>query len=288
MIPPLLTRLRTEPFAMASGQFAHLAAELRAAEQGLRHFAQPSAALRQDTIGPVDWDGRPLLPQLEIINGVATVQISGALASNVTIWDYIFCGAYDYQWLRDFAAQALASPAVRAFVPLWDSPGGTVQGLDETVQQLEAFAQQKPLAHFTGGKLCSAAYRLALTGEIYAAPSAIIGSIGCVWSIVDDSRMWENNGLHLELFTSNGAGGSADLKALGASGKPTSEADRAFMRDKVEASAQQFRAAVLAARPSATGISLDGGWVDGREALRDRLIDATISDPAPLLAALAA
>lgn len=270
-------RIRTEPFCLAPG---HVDRYLAAPAANL---VIPQMAMRQDTVGPTDWNGQPMIPQLEMIGDVALIRVSGALMTGVGLWDFFIYGAYDYQWLSDLHAQALEQNP-RAIVIDWDSPGGSVVGGTEMREQLAATPCE--LVHFTHGCMASMAYRLATTGQIFATPTSIVGCVGTIAIYTDSSVAASNSGLQVLAFTSDGTGNPSPLKALGNPGVAITEEQKSFVQNRVHESAKGFRDEVLAAFPGATGDAMRGGWVYGTQAVTDKLITGTVPSIEALIAAI--
>ena len=77
-----------------------------------------------------------------------------------------------------------------------DSPGGTVAGTPELGAAVAALNGQKPVYAFSSGLMCSAAYWIASQAEaIYATPSARVGSIGVVQTVIDNSARLHAEGI---------------------------------------------------------------------------------------------
>lgn len=239
-------------------------------------------AMRRDIVGPT-MDGQPLIPQLELINSVALIKVSGPMMNNVGLWDYFFAGAYDYQWLADLHNQAVESGASDILIE-WDSPGGSVIGGTELKAQLDA--SPVPITHFTRGTLASMALRLSLSGDTFATPTAIVGSIGCIAVYYDTNASAKMQGIEAIVFTSNGEGEPSPLKGTGTPGSEITQPQREFIQARVHEAAAEFRADVLRSRPGATGDSMRGGWVYGTQAAKDNLITGTVPNLETLITAL--
>jgi signal peptide peptidase SppA len=98
--------------------------------------------------------------------------------------------------------QAVGDPNVRAIVLDIDSPGGTVEGVDELATEIRAARSQKKIIACTGGMCASAAYYIASAcSEIAVAPSALIGSVGVYTMHEDDSQYLDNLGIKVTLIS---------------------------------------------------------------------------------------
>lgn len=289
MIPPILNRLRSEPWAIFDANFTSLAKQLERAESGAERFVLPCATMfSNEVVGPCWYNGDPLIPQLEVFGRCAVVQVNGVLATNVGAVDAYFCEAYDYAWLSAFVEQAAGTPGVENILVNWNSPGGSVVGLEECAARLAAVAAAGfNLEHYAARMVASAALRLTLNGRLTVAQSAQVGSLGAIFSILDASQAANQNGYQMHVFSSDGAGGKAPLKEIGVPLSPLSAQQAQFLNDITLESAQWFRAAFDARRPNATGAVLQGGWNFGKTAVANGIADDVIDQVEQLVAILA-
>src|SRR5690606_34372824 len=109
---------------------------------------------------------------------------------------------------------------------------------------------------------CSAAYWLASAcDQIFASPSASVGSIGVYLALLDESRRLEDIGLKVETIK------DGKLKGAGASWKPLTEDERAHFQTQVLQIGQMFRDGVTAKRGSVDIETMQGQAFFGRAAL---------------------
>lgn len=131
--------------------------------------------------------GRPLenTYDVEDRDGVAVLHISGPLFRYANLFTEI-SGATSYDLLaRDFN-RAVNDPRIHAIVLNVDSPGGEANGVSEFADMIYAARGQKPIVAYVGGQASSAAYWIASAAdEVVADETAILGSIGAVWSFMD-------------------------------------------------------------------------------------------------------
>ncbi len=97
--------------------------------------------------------------------------------------------------------QALADPNVGAIVLDVNSPGGSVEGVDELSSEIFTSRGTKPIVAVANGMATSAAYWIATAAdELVAIPSGQVGSIG-VWAAhEDDSVYLEKLGVKVSLI----------------------------------------------------------------------------------------
>lgn len=280
----LLTRFYFEPWYLrpdvhsAFGQILqqHLAGDQRTTQRVHAHQTVPYQPGRP-IVGPVE-GGQPLVPQMTVEDGVAIIPVWGVLGKRLD-WLELYCGGCDYEHVAAFAQMALTDPTIESVIFDFNSPGGMAQGIPEIEPTLAELSAAKPTLGYTDTQCCSAAYRLAAhCREIYASPSAAVGSIGTVLAAVDNSKEWENKGWVLELFASGA------LKAIGMDGKKWTDAERNHLREKMERKQAQFLAVMSAYRPQVAAESMQGQWFDGDEAESRGLVDGLANTLAELTA----
>lgn len=107
---------------------------------------------------------------------------------------------------RQALAAAVASPEVGAIVLDVDSPGGTVAGTPETAKAVKIAAASKPVIAMVDTMCASAAYWIASqAGQIWAQPSAALGSIGIMATHMEISGALEQAGVKATVIRSKNA-----------------------------------------------------------------------------------
>ncbi|WP_300786682.1 S49 family peptidase [uncultured Desulfovibrio sp.] len=170
---------------------------------------------------------------------------------------------------------AAADPAVRAILLDVDSPGGTVDGIEELAEAVQHAAAARPLYAFADGLMASAAYWLSAGAREIAAPAtAQVGSIGVVSLHREISRALDTSGVTCTVLT------AGHYKAAGNPVEPLSDEMRAYLQSGIDAVYELFLSAVERGR----GVSREKalGMADGRifiagEALKAGLIDRVCS-----------
>lgn len=211
--------------------------------------------------------------------GIAIVRLEGVITKRAP---KMLCGPklVDLTELDNVLDQLAADDAIETVVFDWNSPGGMIIGLTETAERMRELAMEKRLISYTDFQCCSAAYFLATAcDEIYAAPSAVIGSIGTYCAGLDDSRAWELEGMELILAK------SGNLKAMGHPGKPWTDDERAWLQDKADTAGKEFRDQVTSRRGAIDPAAMQGQWFFAKEAPAG-LIDGFYRDLPALLADL--
>lgn len=175
----------------------------------------------------------------EVRDGVALVDIAGTLVKQ----DYGFGCGTTYGSIREGVQAALDDPRARAILLMMDSPGGGVNGAMETADFLAQAGEQKPLFAYVDGQACSAAYWLASSARLIAAPAtAQVGSIGIISMHIDRSALDEKIGLK-RTYLSAGA-----YKAAGHDAAPLADTDRAYLQERLDQTYAIFVDAVAAGR----------------------------------------
>lgn len=213
---------------------------------------------------PVNTDGL-----MTVRDGVATIPVRGPLFRYANIFTMI-SGATSYETLATDFQQAIDDPKIRGIILAIDSPGGEVNGSAEFANMVFAARGAKPIISYVSGLGASAAYWIAsAAGEVVAAPTAIIGSIGAVLSVSDRTKADEARGVKTIEFVSS----QSPNKRLSAS----SAEGQSALQQLVDTLAQVFVDAVAQYR----GVSVDtvladfgqGGVFVGETAVDPGLVD---------------
>jgi ClpP class serine protease len=165
----------------------------------------------------------------------------------------------------------------KAIVLCLDSPGGVVSGLNECVRELQRLRKEHPeieVSCYVNEMACSAAYALACScDEIICPPSAILGSIGVISTMISTAGADKKAGYDVRLLT------SGERKADGHLHAPISDGAIAAETQRVEKLALAFfRLAGKARNLSVEKIrSFQAGIFLGKDAIRAGLADELMS-----------
>jgi ClpP class serine protease len=225
-------------------------------------------------VAPRAWGGEFAIfvgaPTLFAVEGdAAVVTIQGPLTHHAT-------GMFDsYDGIKARIDSALASDQQRLILRI-DSPGGDVSGCFELAHYIrEACVKAgKRSAAFSDGMMCSAAYALGCAcDEVYAAPSANIGSIGVLETMVDLTRQDAAMGVRF-VFARSGA-----KKGFGNPHAPIETAAIETMQAHTDATAALFFELVAEMRGlDADDIAeLEAGVFLGAEAAARGLVTGVVS-----------
>lgn len=184
--------------------------------------------------------------------------------------------AYAGQVNGDEDADDAGGPPKRIILCL-DSPGGVVSGLNECVAELQRLRKANPeikVTCFVNEMACSAAYALACScDEIVCPPSAILGSIGVISTMISAAARDKKDGFDVRLLTSGARKADGHLHA------PIDETAVKVEMGRVEKLALAFfRLAGKARGISVNKIrSLQAGIFLGKDAIREGLADRVSS-----------
>ena len=155
---------------------------------------------------------------------------------------------------------AMNDPDVSSILFDVDSPGGTVDGVEEFASEIRAArGGAKPIVAIANATAASAAY-YAISGcdEIVCTPSGQVGSIGVIAAHVEDSKAREQAGINRTLIAVPPA------KADGWDGDPMSDERLADHQAKANAYYGMFVNAVAKGRgvsPETVRSDFGGGWM---------------------------
>lgn len=177
----------------------------------------------------------------------------------------------EHRWDDDY--QPITGTPPKAIMMVIDSPGGVVSGLNETVKAIRKLRAANPGVRtiaYCNEMAASAAYALACSCErIIAPPTAIVGSVGVISTMISQAARNKKEGFDVRLLT------SGTRKADGHPDVPLSDSALSAEQSRVDKLALSFFGIVSQAR----GLSIDAirglqaGILLGRDAIKVKLID---------------
>lgn len=203
--------------------------------------------------------------------GVAVIPIHGVMTQRSGMFSDVsgVCGADNVS--SDLNA-ALADPAIASIVLDIDSPGGSVSGIQELADEINAAKARKPVVAVSNSLAASAAYWVgSQASEFYCTPSGSVGSIGVYAAHEDWSKALEAAGVKVTLVS------AGKYKTEGNAYEPLSADAQTHMQETIDAYYSAFVKAV--ARGRNVGVAdVRGGMGQGRclganEALAAGMID---------------
>lgn len=149
-------------------------------------------------------------------NGIVTLRIDGTMLKHQSSFGM---GASTVL-LRRTLRQALADPAVKGVLLVFDTPGGAVAGTYDLAE--EVFAATKPIHAYAEDLCASAGYVVASQADRISGNSSVsVGSIGTYLRVVDYSQAYAEAKVKVHVIR------SSELKGTGVPGAPITEAQLA-------------------------------------------------------------
>lgn len=174
---------------------------------------------------------------LTVAGDVAEIRVEGVLTPKPDFWMWLFYGANtSYEDIQAAFSTAKADPNVKRAILRVASPGGTVEGLFETLAVMQDFG--KPLSA-KSSLAASAAYALASQADsiMASSPAAQFGSIGVVQSFYIDPEI-------VDITSTEAPNKRPDV---------TTEEGKAVVRAELDALHELFAQAIANGRTTATG-----------------------------------
>jgi signal peptide peptidase SppA len=196
------------------------------------------------------------LPQPAGDGAVALIPVYGVIAPRVNMMTEM-SGGTTFETLSAQLGEAMGNKTVTSIVFDIDSPGGNVAGASEFAKLVREARAKKPIVaqiQYTGA---SAAYWIAASAtKIYAAPSAMVGSIG-VFTIHEDlSKALEMEGIRITYIS------AGKYKVDGNETEPLGDDVKARWNAKVNEAYARFCADVSKGRGVPLG-DVTGGYGEG-------------------------
>jgi len=204
--------------------------------------------------------------------GVAVVPLKGVLMPQMGGLFALLFGGGGLQSFQTQFSDAALDPDVQAIVMDIDSPGGMVDQIPETANQIRAARADKPIVAVANTQAASAAYWLASQAdEIVVTDSGDIGSIGVYELHRDMSQAHEQAGIKPTLVS------AGRYKVEGNPYEPLGDEARAAIQSDVDDYYRMFTAAVARGR----GVSAEDvrtGYGEGRSLHARQAVAAGLAD----------
>lgn len=206
---------------------------------------------------------------LNVSGGIATINVLGVLTKSPGLAQFL--GGTSYGQIQAQLAEAQERADVRAVLLNIDSPGGEVDGAQETAEAVKDLAGSKPVVVHGGGLLASAAYWIAsAANRVVISPTALAGSIGVALMHIDRSKENQGRGIKVTHIA------SGELKRITNPDEPLSDEGRAYLQRVVDAYAEVFLTDVASNRNLSDvqkGEVAKAGVFVGKQALGVGLVD---------------
>lgn len=157
--------------------------------QGMKLIPSPMSEDDSDEIGEEPDD-------LDDINGVGIINISGPLTNKSTGWE-MMCGGCSYESIME-QCEELIEDGATCIVMVMDSGGGEAYNVFEAANNIRTQCDEAgiPLYAYVDGCSASACFALAVVAdEIICNPFGDVGSIGVLVCLEDSSKQDEMNGI---------------------------------------------------------------------------------------------
>lgn len=202
---------------------------------------------------------------------VAIVPIYGVIMPRANLFTAM-SGGTSVQEIRARLEGALSDPDYVAVVAEFDSPGGSVEQIDELATWIRGARGQKPMVAVVNTMCCSAALYLASQmDEIVASPSSITGDIGVFIEHTEFSRMDDEAGVTTTIIRQPAA--KHDVN----DSEPLPDEGRAYLEQIVGDYYSQFLTAYAAGR-GVTVAEVRAGHGQGRSLTAKRAKAAGLVD----------
>ena len=181
-------------------------------------------------------------------------------------------GGFNLQQFRGQLRGAMENPSVSAIVLDVDSPGGTVDGVEEMAKEIYQARGQKKIVAVANTLAASAAYYLASSAEELAVtPSGEVGSIGVYTLHQDLTAAYDQKGVKNTLIK------AGKYKAEGNPWSPLDEESMTSIQRHIDAHYDMFTRAV--ARNRGVGVeSVRSGFGEGRTVMAKEAVKLGMAD----------
>ena len=211
-------------------------------------------------------------PILQVVGNVAVIEIKGKLTSSDS-WYNSYCGLLSYNEVRRAFSQAYTNPDVQYILEDYDTPGGLVNGMQETADFMAQVGKVKPRTAFVGAQACSAGYFLAMgADEIIMTPMAEAGSIGVVMVATEYSEMMKENGITNKVIR------SGNLKMVGNPYEKLSAASEEYFTEQVAYTAGIFFDNLSQQRQMTSEAMAQNNITSGRTFIGKQAVAAGLAD----------
>jgi signal peptide peptidase SppA len=272
------------PWAILPEKFAAISELIRLRASGARLTDEQIA----DRVGPrsvARTGGSPTGVVRGSGGAVAVIPVHGTIAYRADSFE-ASSGGTSTELIGRMLQRAMADDTVTSILFDFNSPGGSVDGIDDLCKQIAKAGKTKRVVAHVNSMAASAAYWLASQcSEIVSMSSGQIGSIGVYMLLLDESEALANAGIKINAIS------AGQKKLEGAPWEPLSDDARAFLQAQVDDVYAQFLATVAAGRGTSAA-AVKAGYGQGRclpakDALAAGMIDriAALDDVLTQLAA---
>lgn len=203
----------------------------------------------------------------DVRDGVGILRLFGPIFPRANLITRMSGATALETWSQDFD-ECLADEDVNGMILLVDSPGGAVSMGNEMASKVfAARAQEKPIVTLVEGCCASLAYLIGSQADaVYCTEASMVGSIGVVMAIEDDTRQSENDGIKRTVLK------TGKNKAIGVG--PITDEQVQVLKGMMNDYFERFKSAVTRARPEIDIESVSDGsmWI-GEKSVQAKLCD---------------
>ena len=190
--------------------------------------------LMEDSSGSMnEVDMEDAAPCLVMQGDLAVIEVSGAMYKGKLGWVGKYFGVTGYQDIIDSCEYA-RSHGVKDFLFIWDTPGGSVDGISQTSTYLTQLAQNYNVQSYTEKALSAGCWLSTIFGANLGTEMSQFGSVGMFGVHADMSERYAQEGIKLTVFR------STELKGAGSPYEPLSEEAKAVMQEDIDKNHQFF------------------------------------------------
>ncbi len=218
-----LIDLITSPWAIKPGHLEHIGDVYN---QHIRGPKLDLKAMEAKLISFGDIDEA----NFDIINGNAIIPIKGSLMKNPSAFSRIFYGSRSTKEIQKRIAEALENSSVERIILDVDSPGGTVDGIQELANFIYENRGKKPIIAYSDGIIFSAAMWVASAADkrYISGDTVEVGSIGVYMMHTDFSKMDKEMGINItEIY-------AGKYKTAGSPNKPLDKESKEYIQGQID------------------------------------------------------
>lgn len=200
----------------------------------------------------------------DVVGSTAVIQVSGVLMKELQPVYRLYGFGTSYHDVSAAIDAASTDPSVRAIVLMFDSPGGSADGLESLALKIFNRREQKgkKIYAYAYGLCCSAAVWLASqTSLVVASPVTFYGSIGTYRMLYDTTEWYKQMGVRAVMVR------KGEHKAIGMDGVAVTPEQEAEISREADAVYEKFKDVMVRGRPQlkASIDKLASGQVWGEE-----------------------
>lgn len=210
-----------------------------------------------------DDDLDDVAPPYEIVDGVAHIEFSGVVGKRLERWQVRWYGMQDLDTYDEQIAHAMDNDAVDSIVVSYDSPGGSVTGVLESMALTRKAQGKKRVTARTETLMASAAYFIASQStSIEASESSRVGSIGTMAQYYDYSAYFKELGIKVDVITNK----EGKYKGAGAFGTSLTKEQRDQIQKSIQFLHDTTSSRIKTARPALKDVAMQGQVYHGVQA----------------------